>query len=196
MKQRTEEAATVELVERAQAGDRQALETLVETYYTAFYRLALRYCGNPEAARDAVQDACIQVMKNFDQLRDPRRFKPWMNRIVINCVRLSQRRNKRFVDLGEGLERTNADDAPSADEVLESQEKLTLVDDFLRGGGSDEMDIFHRLYVRGDKMATISRDTGVSVAAVKTRVHRARKRLRDYLGNQYGQTAAFESVAV
>lgn len=196
MKQSSDETTMTDQILRAQGGDRRALEDLIAAHYTPMYRLGLRYSGDPEMARDAVQDACIQVMRNFAQLRDPRRFKPWMNRIVINCVRLNQRRNRRFVDMGDGLERANIDFLPLADELMLSREALGMVDEFLREGSSDEMDIFMRLYVAGEKVATVSRETGVSVAALKTRVHRARRRLRDYLVTQYDNTPSYGHVAV
>jgi RNA polymerase sigma-70 factor (ECF subfamily) len=196
MRQSSDETTMTDQILRAQGGDRRALEDLIAAHYTPMYRLGLRYSGDPEMARDAVQDACIQVMRNFDQLRDPRRFKPWMNRIVINCVRLNQRRNRRFVDMGDGFERANIDFLPLADELMLSREALGMVDEFLREGTSDEMDIFMRLYVTGEKVATVSRETGVSVAALKTRVHRARRRLRDYLVTQYDNTPSYRPVAV
>ena len=169
------------LVEAAQSGNSKALERLLSEHYAAMHRLAIRYSGDPDLARDAVQDACIQVMRYFPQLRDHGRFKSWMSRIVINCVRLHQRRNRRLVAVGEGIERAREDIQPQPDELMVNREELTLVEGFLKANRNDELDIFVRLYVGGDAVATVSQDTGVSVAALKTRVHRARRRLKDYM---------------
>ena len=189
MRTETENAADIALVEAAQGGSSEALEKLLSEHYPAMHRLALRYSGDPDLAKDAVQDGCIQVMRYFPQLRDHRRFKSWMSRIVINCVRLHQRRNKRLVAVGEGIERASEDTQPAPDELIVNREELTLVEGFLKETRNDELDIFMRLYVGGDAVATVSEDTGVSVAALKTRVHRARRRLKDYMRVQNAPTA-------
>ncbi|MEE2755584.1 MAG: RNA polymerase sigma factor [Myxococcota bacterium] len=184
------------IVEAAQAGDSRALEKLIGAHYPAMCRLALRYTNDPDLAKDAVQDACIQVMRYFPQLRDTSSFKSWMSRIVINCVRLHQRRNKRFVAFGDGIERTQEVCQQQPDEVVMTREELVIVDDFLKSAQNDERAIFLQLYVGGDAVATVSEKTGISVAALKTRVHRARRRLKKYMHTKHDTDLGFGQMGL
>ena len=159
----------------------ECFSELVDIHADAMFRFAHSLLKDEGAAEDAVQDACIQVMRYFGQLRDADSFKSWMSRIVINCVRLHQRRNKRFVAFGDNFERTQEVKHQQPDELVMTREELEIVDTFLKDAQNDERKIFLQLYVGGDAVATVSERTGISVAALKTRVHRARRRLKTYM---------------
>ena len=180
----------------AQAGDSRALERLIAEHYAGMCRLAMRYTHDADLAKDAVQDACIQVMRYFGQLRDADSFKSWMSRIVINCVRLHQRRNKRFVAFGDNFERTQEVKHQQPDELVMTREELEIVDTFLKDAQNDERKIFLQLYVGGDAVATVSERTGISVAALKTRVHRARRRLKTYMDAKHESGVGLGGMSV
>jgi RNA polymerase sigma-70 factor (ECF subfamily) len=65
------------------------------------YRLAGYLLGDAGDAQDAVQDALVRAWKNWGSLRDPDRFKPWFDRIVVNVCRDRMRRHRtlKMVDL-------------------------------------------------------------------------------------------------
>lgn len=170
----------VSLVKRAQTGDRAALETLLSTHYTAMYRLALHYCRDHGMAEDAVQETSIQVLKNIGRLRREDRFSSWANRIVINSVRQQQRKSRRLIP-SEAVNRMNIDDGePLASTRIAGKTDLALADQFLKRGRGQDRTLFVQLYVKGQSLVDVSEQTGLSVSAIKTRVHRARRRLRAY----------------
>jgi RNA polymerase sigma-70 factor, ECF subfamily len=178
------ELSDQELVVAAKAGDDGALSYLFRRHYQRMYGLASRYSSNSETARDAVQEACVQVMRNIDRLRNEARFVSWMSRIVINAVRLHHRKFGRDIPAGEGVDRFRMEQGPAPDMLTDQRHELEEVHSFLSSRRNDELDLFQRLFVHGESFTAISEQTGVSTSALKTRVHRARKRLRDHMIDQ------------
>lgn len=167
-----------DLVERARAGDQAALNTLIEAHYPAMYHLALKYTRDPERARDATQESCVQVLRHLSQFRAEARFSSWMARIVINSARLRYRGEKRLVPVGDALSTERPSAEPAPDKRVGDKQLLDLVDCFLRDAREGDYQLFVRRFIDGDSVKSISDDTGISVPAIKTRVHRARQRLK------------------
>jgi RNA polymerase sigma-70 factor (ECF subfamily) len=82
------------LIERAQAGDRQAFEELIFKYDRDILRLTLRLLGDPDEARDAYQEAFLKVFRSVRQFRQQSSFYTWIFRIATNVCfdRLRQRK--------------------------------------------------------------------------------------------------------
>ena len=82
------------LIERAQAGDRQAFEELIFKYDRDILRLTVRLLGNPDEARDAYQEAFLKVFRSVRQFRRQSSFYTWIFRIATNVCfdRLKQRK--------------------------------------------------------------------------------------------------------
>ena len=82
----TTEGAALEIVRRAQAGDREAFEMLVERHASETYRLAAAIVGSVDA-RDVAQDAFVTAWQQLPRLRDANAFGPWLRRICANIAR-------------------------------------------------------------------------------------------------------------
>jgi RNA polymerase sigma-70 factor (ECF subfamily) len=82
------------LIERAQAGDRQAFEDLIFKYDRDILRLTVRLLGNPDEARDAYQEAFLKVFRSIRRFRQQSSFYTWIFRIATNVCfdRLRQRK--------------------------------------------------------------------------------------------------------
>ncbi|MEE2788311.1 MAG: sigma-70 family RNA polymerase sigma factor [Myxococcota bacterium] len=167
-----------ELLTKAKAGDKRAIEQLLEMHYAAMYHLALRYTRDPERALDATQDSCVQVLRHLGQFRSESRFSSWMARIVINSARLRYRSDKRLIPMEDQAWRDKPLACPDPEEQALQRQQLELTNDYLKNGRDGDYDLFVRRFVSGESVKTISQETGVSVPAIKTRVHRARARLR------------------
>ena len=76
----------MELVRRAQAGDREAFEMLVERHAAETYRLAAAIVGSTDA-RDVAQEAFVAAWQQLPRLRDANAFSPWLRRICVNRSR-------------------------------------------------------------------------------------------------------------
>jgi RNA polymerase sigma factor (sigma-70 family) len=81
-----------DLVERAQQGDRVAFEAIVNQFQDLAVGTAFGWLGEIEAARDASQEAFLEVHRKLHQLRDPKAFPGWFRRIVLkHCDRITRR---------------------------------------------------------------------------------------------------------
>ena len=86
----------MELVRRAQAGDREAFEMLVEQHAAETYRLAAAIVGETDA-RDVAQESFVAAWQQLPRLRDAAAFGPWLRRITVNRCRNWLRARSRRV---------------------------------------------------------------------------------------------------
>jgi RNA polymerase sigma-70 factor (ECF subfamily) len=180
------------VVAAARGGDRQALEELVRRTYADSYTLAYRLTGNEDDARDVVQEVYLRVHRGLRRFRGDAQFSTWLYRITANCsANLLAKRSRTQTE-------PLADDAPVADIRPEHDPEG-------RAAGEDE-----RTRVAG-ALATlpwrlrqvivlrdiydlphgaIAAELGITEAAAKVRLHRARRSLRESLGpDRSGHTA-------
>jgi RNA polymerase sigma-70 factor (ECF subfamily) len=76
---------TADLVRRAQRGDGEAFEAIIGPAYDPLFAIAYRILRDPEAAKDAVQDAIVRCWRDLKGLRDPDRFDAWLHRLTVNA---------------------------------------------------------------------------------------------------------------
>ncbi|SFB50527.1 RNA polymerase, sigma subunit, SigV [Cohnella sp. OV330] len=84
----------LELLKRAQKGDREAYAELFGQYEGDLYRAAFVYLGSSEDALDAVQETAYRSFKAIGRLKEPRFFKTWLMKIAIRCATDIFRRRK------------------------------------------------------------------------------------------------------
>lgn len=84
-----------ELIRRAQAGNADAFESLLETRYDTLYRFAFKWCGNKSDAEDVAQLACMKLAGSISQFRFESQFSSWLYRLVINCAKDWQKSQAR-----------------------------------------------------------------------------------------------------
>jgi RNA polymerase sigma-70 factor (ECF subfamily) len=180
------------LVPALRAGRPEAFETLVRVYAAGLLRVARRFLNNEEDARDAVQDAFISAFRSIQKFEAGSKLSTWLHRIVVNSalMKLRTRRRHPEEDLDELLPRFQADGhqlepsvewAVSADEMVERKETRELVRKSI-----DELPESYRvvLLMRDiEEMSTgeTAKGLGITPAAVKVRLHRARQALRTIL---------------
>lgn len=172
-----------ELVAAARAGDRSAFDELVRLTYADMYTLAYRLTGNEEDARDVVQDAYLRAYKGLKRFRGDARFSTWMYRITANCA--STYLVKRTRASHDELD----DDSPIADERPDHDPQLQAAASFDRDRVATavaELPPRLRSVVVLRDVYDLSHDAiaaelGISEAAAKVRLHRARRKLREQL---------------
>jgi RNA polymerase sigma-70 factor (ECF subfamily) len=181
-----------ELVAAAKAGDRGAFDELVRATYTDAYTLAYRLTGNEEDAQDVVQDAYLRAYKGLKRFRGEAQFSTWLYRITANCAatHLGKRSRARHDELEHDYELI--DERPDNDPELVA-------------GASVERDRVNRALAElPDKLRAvvvlrdvydlphdaIAAELGISEAAAKVRLHRARRRLRERLFPMRGEEEA------
>jgi RNA polymerase sigma-70 factor, ECF subfamily len=179
------------LVAAAQRGNDEAFMALVNHYQQNIFRVALRITGNREDAEDTLQDALLKAYSKLGSFRGGSLFYTWLVRITMNEALMKVRRSKR-----QGARQTPFDEVwPSIDgpiaiagtgpadpEAWYSQVELreTLLH-ALSGISSRLSDAFVLRNVADLSVREIAATLGLSAAAVKSRILRARSRLRQRL---------------
>src|SRR5947199_937783 len=105
------------LVERAAAGERQALEDLVRRHQAWIYNIVIRMLAHPQDAEDATQEVLIKALTRLSTFEGRSRFRTWLYRIVVNHV-LNMKRARAetaqwtFQKYGDGLDNSPDSELP------------------------------------------------------------------------------------
>src|SRR5579859_6574248 len=114
------------LVQRAQAGDRDALSTLVQSQQTYVYSIAMSLMHNPADAADMTQEAFVRLLRSLGTYRAETKFTTWLYRLVTNICLDGLRRRGRAVDsLDEPIGTQSGDDTQTAGERLADSDRWT-----------------------------------------------------------------------
>jgi RNA polymerase sigma-70 factor, ECF subfamily len=175
------------LVARARSGSVDAFNLLVQLYQQTAYNLAFRIVGDADRAADATQDAFIRCYRSLDQFRGGI-FRAWLLRIVTNCcydqLRLQQRRPTTPIDdLVEDEEHSDLlrDDRESPEDNLERGELNAFLKASLGILPPEQRAIVVLSDIEGLSYEEIASITSLALGTVKSRLNRARGKLRDYL---------------
>lgn len=175
------------------ADDKQAFERLVRPHFDRLYRLAWRLAGSKPEAEDLFQELLIKAFGKVDDLVGLDNPGTWLCRVMYNLFIDERRRFARQrVHLvaeselaGDGL--AGLPESPDSYGPLYDNQRL----DKIRGleHALAQLSDEHRLVVllhdsEGYKLAEINEITGIPVGTVKSRLHRARARLREILTNE------------
>jgi RNA polymerase sigma-70 factor, ECF subfamily len=194
------DAAAIEdraLLDRAQDGDVDAFESLVERHKDRLYGLALRMTRSEADAAEVVQDTFLAAYQNLKRFRGEAAFGSWVHRIAANNA-LMRLRHQRVVEAaGEELlspeftERGSLAEVPELDWSRGADEKV-LDEELGRAirQGTDTLpegyrEVFLLKDVEGMSYEEIAEMMGISVPAVKSRLHRARLALREKIDAFY-----------
>jgi RNA polymerase sigma-70 factor (ECF subfamily) len=179
---------TAALVLRAQAGELNAFNLLVLKHQDAAYSLALRFLGSSQAAEDVTQEAFLRAYRGIGRFRGDR-FRAWLLSIVANAARDELRRQRRRP--AQSLDAARADPdrvdidppdtGPSPETSALRGELRHLLEAALRELPEDWRLVVLMADVHGFAYEEIAQATGVPVGTVKSRLSRARGRLRDVL---------------
>jgi RNA polymerase sigma-70 factor, ECF subfamily len=177
------------LVKAAKSGDPSAFEELVNRYEAKIFRLTMNITRNREDAEDSMQEAFLKAYSHLDTFHEDSRFYTWLVRIAANeaLMRLRKRRPNQ-ISLDEPVEgeddlmpREVEDWGPSPEQRYAQSELHEILDQVI-----DQLDPdFRTVFVLRDIEELSTEETaqamGISVPAVKSRLLRARLKLRQKL---------------
>ena len=185
------------LIERAQAGDREAFEALVHRYDRDVLRIALNILHRPEDARDVYQEAFLKIYKNLPRFRFECSFYTWIYRVVTNvCLDQLRRRNSRPEDQAPELGLHASGDTSGGDFFDRQQEQGAASDPERRMMGLEisrristalgqltprERMVFEMKHYKGLKLRAIGDVLGTTEETVKNSLFRATRKLRAQL---------------
>jgi len=163
-----------DLVKAALAGDKESLGTLIKRHWQTAIFLAARVLDSPELARDAAQEAAIAAMTGLDKLRSPDRFGAWFCGITLNVAR--RWRRKLGAELpGPPPEQATAEPGPA--EAAELAEVAGLVREAIALLADGQAEAVRLFYLQGLSHREVAAELGISLGAVKARLHQARAAL-------------------
>lgn len=188
----------VSLIKEAQAGDVSAYNTLVLHYQNAVYNVAYRIIGEPAAAEDATQEAFISAYKALGRFRGGN-FKAWLMRIVTNACYDELRRRKRrpqssldeITETNESTPLMISENSPGPEEHQNRVELVQAVERCLQDLPEDQRTAAILRDVEGYDYNEIAEIMSSSLGTVKSRLSRARARLRDCL-QSFGELLPLE----
>ncbi len=175
------------LVEAAQRGDLSAFNVLLSAYQQPAYQVAHRILGDADSAADAVQDSLIKVYDRIHQFRGGS-FKAWLCRVVINTcydrLRGERRRRTSQLDDDEILPEHDLrlmDANPTPHDQAESSELMAAMMADIRKLPPEQQRVLLMCDVEGLAYHEAAFRTGSNLGTVKSRLSRARAKMRDAL---------------
>jgi len=178
------------LVMEAKRGDLEAFNRLVLAYQELAFNVAFRYLSDPAAAEDAAQTAFISAFKHLRSFRGGS-FKAWLMRIVTNaCYDELRRQKRRPITALETCDEDNEvlenptwikDDKPLPEEIAETSDLDRAVQHCLEKLPDEFRMVAVLVDVQGFDYQEVSDAIGTPLGTIKSRLARARLRLRDCL---------------
>jgi RNA polymerase sigma-70 factor (ECF subfamily) len=180
-----------ELVEAAQRGERPAIAELLARYEAPIYRLGLRFCKNPEDARDVLQDTLLAAARGFPTYRGDAAVGTWLYTIARSyCIKQRRRRapsSSTTWSAGDDAEvRDLPDTAALPDEAAIGHELRRAVERAIDSLSTPYREVLILRDVEGLTAPEVAAALGIGVDAVKSRLHRARVAVREKLGPVVG----------
>jgi len=183
------------LVSLAKSGDLGAFDELVNRYERRIFRLAMNITQNREDAEDATQDAFLKSFQHLAEFQGESRFYTWLVRIAVNEALMRLRRRRRNVTSLDEPVQTEEDLMPREIQdwgpTPEQRYQVTELHSILNNAIAELEPIFRTVFVLRDMEQLSTEEAadalGISVPAVKSRLLRARLKLRERLSRYFGQ---------
>jgi RNA polymerase sigma-70 factor (ECF subfamily) len=176
-----------EAIARAKQGDALGFERLYQLHRARVYALCLRMTGNVAEAEDLTQDAFLIVFRKIGSFRGDSAFSTWLHRIAINVALMRRRRRTSLETSLEENSEPGSDRAGPLESLASDDLYLAgLIDRLQLERALEQLRPFHRLVVelhdvQGYKHNEIAKMLDCSIGDSKSRLHRARARLRQLL---------------
>ena len=177
-----------ELIAACKLGDNAAVTELLGKHYASSLRLARGILRSEEESQDAVQSAYFSALRHMRSFRGDATFKTWITRIVMNecLVRLRERRRQRHWvsvdDWGLSAElNILASTAPTPEKFTLCQEIASALSDAASILPKPLREVFALCVFSGRSLEEAATALGLTIGATKTRLFRARARMRAHL---------------
>lgn len=180
----------VDLVQRAQAGDAAAMNSLLEAHYDRVRAVCRRVAGSPADADDATQEALIRIVRGIGSFDGRSSFATWAYRIATNTtldeLRKKRRRPQLHIVRGEPGEPPPEQVDPRAERELSAPLDRIALDEALAALPEEFRTPLVMRDVGDLDYAEIAEALGVPLGTVKSRIARGRRQLAEALGDTYG----------
>jgi len=183
-----------ELVRKSKEGDERAFGELISRYESKVYSLSLKMVRNPEDAEDVLQDTFLRAYRGIKSFQGASTFSTWIYRITANSA-LMRLRKKQLptVSIEDADERETpvniADWTPGPVEQLLNRELQQVMDEAIQALPPEFRQVFVLRDIEEMSNAEVADVLDLSVAAVKSRLHRARLKVRNRIAGYFSENA-------
>jgi RNA polymerase sigma-70 factor (ECF subfamily) len=169
------------LVERARNGDAAALEDLLTRVAPAVRRFGLRMCRRPHDADDVLQDTLLNIATHLESFEGRSSFSSWVFALTRSACSRMQRGLKNRPTVSDDAVPEPHDDAPTPEQNATDRQIGRALVHALDGLPDDYREVILLRDVEGLTAPEAADALGISVDALKSRLHRAREALRNAL---------------
>jgi len=189
-------------VEALKAGDREAFANLVERYSPQIYRLALKILNDPQDAEDVLQETFIKALRSISSFEGRSSLSTWLYRIAVNeALMIVRKRKPEIVSIDQEKEDAEGEAEPVQivdfcclpEGDLLSAESRRFLDDAVLQLTPALRTVFVLRDVEGLSVRETAEALGISEVSVKTRLLRARLKLREALSGYYAERVSERS---
>ena len=180
------------LLPAAASGDREAYGRIVAACQNPVTAIALAIVRDVPASEDIAQEAFLSAWQNLRRLQSPASFLPWLRQITRNLARDHLRARRRLphaVDDADAAIEAAADPQPNPFEQLLEHEHNTIAAELISALPDDSREVLLLYYREGQSSQQVAALLGLSDAAVRKRLSRARQVVRDELLVRFGEFA-------
>lgn len=178
-----------DLVSAAQNGEHDAFDELFLRVQSDLFKVAFRITRNEAEAEEATQNALLQIFRKIDHFRGDAQFTTWAHRIAATSALQILRRKRRrpqTIEMEslhpgateEALEQQHGAAVPDASRVLELRQLVGAITDGIEQLSATDREIMQLYVFEDETVESVADRLGLTVPAVKSRLHRARKRVR------------------
>ena len=176
------------LLRRAQRGDPEAFEQLIGPMEQRIWRICWHYTGNREAAEDCGQEAMLNIWRSLENYRGDCALESWVYRIAANCCMdfLRKKNRDRSVSVEPLREQgfDPADPAPGTEEQAAAADERERLREAIALLPEDQREALVMTQLEKVPYEEAARMLGVSEGTVKSRVNRAKARLKEILSEE------------
>lgn len=177
-----DESQILSLVVLAQSGSRTAFDKLVLAFDTTVFSIVMRRLRDNTDAREVTQEVFIRAFRKLPQLREPERFCGWLKQIAVRLsINHVVRRPRESAVEAEVFDGVRAETRGPVDSLMQS-EQAEQVWSGLRQLKPMDRDTLIAFYIEGQSIEQMSYSFRSPVGTIKRRLHTARHRLKEVLG--------------
>jgi RNA polymerase sigma-70 factor, ECF subfamily len=162
------------LIERAQAGDREAFASMAFALNPRLYGVAHRILRDSETAGDAVQEALVRIWRDLPSLREPERLEAWSYRLLVRACHDELRKRRGHPPVLHLL----PDDDGAIDRSIGAVADRDQLERAFRSLSSDQRAAVVLHYYRDPTLREIADVLGVPIGTIRSRLHYARRSIR------------------
>lgn len=183
------------LVARSKLGDELAFAQLTRTLRDRIYWRALKAIGDADEAEDIAQETMVRAFTRLETFRGDSRFSSWLYMVCSNCIRMHLRtkRRKGALSLDDHIYDyeavRNRDEEVQPDRAVERVQLFEAIAAAMSQLPPQYGSILVLWVYEGLDLNEIKERSGLSIAAIKSRIHRARGRVKQEIEHRFGEVA-------